>query len=55
MFALPFGRGAVVWEGPLHVPPDADDAVIAAPDRRLVGPPFRRHPPRRSLVGRAPH
>ena len=29
MFALPFGRGAVVWEGPLHVPPDADDAVIA--------------------------
>jgi lysophospholipid acyltransferase (LPLAT)-like uncharacterized protein len=29
MFALPFGRGAVVWEGPLQVPPDADDAVIA--------------------------
>ncbi len=29
MFALPFGRGAVVWEGPLHVPPDADEAVIA--------------------------
>ena len=30
MFAAPFGRGAVVWEGPLHVPSDADDAVIAA-------------------------
>ena len=29
MFALPFGRGAVVWEGPLYVPPDANDAVIA--------------------------
>ena len=29
MFALPFGRGAVVWEGPLHVPPDANDAVVA--------------------------
>ena len=29
MFALPFGRGAVVWEGPLQVPPDADEAVIA--------------------------
>jgi lysophospholipid acyltransferase (LPLAT)-like uncharacterized protein len=29
MFALPFGRGSVVWEGPLHVPKDADDAVIA--------------------------
>ena len=30
MFPMPFGRGAVVWEGPLHVPPDADDAAIAA-------------------------
>jgi lysophospholipid acyltransferase (LPLAT)-like uncharacterized protein len=30
MFALPFGRGAVVWEGPLHVPKDADDAMIAS-------------------------
>ena len=29
MFAMPFGRGAVVWEGPLHVPGDADDAMIA--------------------------
>jgi lysophospholipid acyltransferase (LPLAT)-like uncharacterized protein len=29
MFAAPFGRGAVVWEGPLHVPADADEAVIA--------------------------
>jgi hypothetical protein len=30
MWAAPFGRGAVVWEGPLYVPPDADDAAIAA-------------------------
>jgi len=28
MFAAPFGRGAVVWEGPFHVPADADDAAI---------------------------
>jgi hypothetical protein len=30
MWAAPFGRGAVVWEGPLFVPADADDAAIAA-------------------------
>jgi hypothetical protein len=30
MFAAPFGRGAVVWEGPLYVPADADDAMIQA-------------------------
>lgn len=30
MWAAPFGRGAVVWEGPLHVPPGADDAAIEA-------------------------
>jgi lysophospholipid acyltransferase (LPLAT)-like uncharacterized protein len=29
MFAVPFGRGAVVWDGPLHVPADADEAAIA--------------------------
>ena len=29
MFAAPFGRGAVVWEGPLHVPADASDALLA--------------------------
>jgi lysophospholipid acyltransferase (LPLAT)-like uncharacterized protein len=29
MFAAPFGRGAVVWEGPLYVPADADDAAMA--------------------------
>jgi len=28
MIAAPFGRGATVWEGPFHVPPDADDAAI---------------------------
>jgi lysophospholipid acyltransferase (LPLAT)-like uncharacterized protein len=30
MFAAPFGRGAVVWEGPLYVPADADEAALAA-------------------------
>jgi lysophospholipid acyltransferase (LPLAT)-like uncharacterized protein len=29
MWAAPFGRGAVVWEGPLYVPADADEAAIA--------------------------
>jgi lysophospholipid acyltransferase (LPLAT)-like uncharacterized protein len=29
MFAAPFGRGAVVWDGPLYVPRDADDAGVA--------------------------
>jgi lysophospholipid acyltransferase (LPLAT)-like uncharacterized protein len=29
MFALPFGRGAVVWDGPLYVPADADDRAVA--------------------------
>jgi lysophospholipid acyltransferase (LPLAT)-like uncharacterized protein len=30
MWAAPFGRGAVVWEGPLYVPRDADAAQIEA-------------------------
>lgn len=30
MLGLPFGRGSVVWEGPLHVPPDADGEAIEA-------------------------
>lgn len=29
MFPLPFGRGAVVWDGPLYVPPAADDGEVA--------------------------
>jgi lysophospholipid acyltransferase (LPLAT)-like uncharacterized protein len=29
MFAVPFGRGAVVWDGPLHVPADAGEAEVA--------------------------
>jgi lysophospholipid acyltransferase (LPLAT)-like uncharacterized protein len=29
MFAAPFGRGAVVWEGPLYVPADAGEPEIA--------------------------
>ena len=29
MIPRPFGRGAVVWEGPLFVPPDADEAAVA--------------------------
>ena len=30
MLGLPFARGVVVWDGPLRVPPDADDAAITA-------------------------
>jgi lysophospholipid acyltransferase (LPLAT)-like uncharacterized protein len=30
MFPAPFGRGAVVWEGPLYVPADADERAIQA-------------------------
>ena len=30
MFAAPFGKGAVVWDGPHHVPADADEAAIAS-------------------------
>ena len=30
MFALPFGRGSVVWEGPLYVPADADGDAVEA-------------------------
>lgn len=33
MFAAPFGRGAVVWEGPLYVPGDADETAI----QQLIG------------------
>ena len=28
MIAAPFGRGVCIWEGPFHVPPDADEALI---------------------------
>ncbi len=30
LFPLPFGRGAVVFDGPLHAPRDADDAACEA-------------------------
>lgn len=30
MFAAPFGRGSVVWDGPLFVPAAADEGQIAA-------------------------
>jgi lysophospholipid acyltransferase (LPLAT)-like uncharacterized protein len=55
MWAAPFGRGAVVWEGPLFVPPDADEAEV----QRLVGDWSTRlsAATRRAeaLVGRTPH
>jgi lysophospholipid acyltransferase (LPLAT)-like uncharacterized protein len=55
MFALPFGRGAVVWEGPLHVPKDADDEAVAGLletwSQRLSAATRRAE----TLVGRAPH
>lgn len=55
MFAAPFGRGAVVWDGPLYVPADADDAAIA----RLVAAWSARlsAATRKAevMVGRTPH
>ena len=55
MWAAPFGRGAVVWEGPLFVPPDADEGVIQG----LIGDWSARLSAvtreAETLVGRAPH
>lgn len=55
MWAAPFGRGAVVWEGPLFVPPDADEAqvqaLIADWSARLSAATRRAE----ALVGRTPH
>jgi lysophospholipid acyltransferase (LPLAT)-like uncharacterized protein len=41
MFAAPFGRGAVVWDGPLHVPDGIDEAGSEAllASRRSPGRP----------------
>ncbi len=54
MFAAPFGRGAVVWEGPLYVPADADEATAASLltdwSARLSAVTRRAE----ALVGRAP-
>ena len=54
MFAAPFGRGSVVWDGPLHVPPDADEAeigrLIADWSARLSAATRRAE----ALVGRSP-
>jgi len=54
MFAAPFGRGAVVWDGPLYVPADAGDeqikTLIEAWSGRLSAATRRAE----ALVGRAP-
>jgi lysophospholipid acyltransferase (LPLAT)-like uncharacterized protein len=54
MFAAPFGRGAVVWDGPLYVPPHADDreaaALIETWSARLSAATRRAE----ALVGRTP-
>ena len=54
MFAAPFGRGAVVWDGPLHVPADAAEAeitqLIADWSARLSAATRRAE----ALVGRVP-
>jgi hypothetical protein len=55
MWAAPFGRGAVVWEGPLFVPAEADEAQVQALiedwSARLSGATRRAE----ALVGRTPH
>jgi lysophospholipid acyltransferase (LPLAT)-like uncharacterized protein len=55
MWAMPFGRGAVVWEGPLYVPKEAGEAeiegLIADWSARLSAVTRRAE----ALVGRGPH
>jgi lysophospholipid acyltransferase (LPLAT)-like uncharacterized protein len=55
MWAAPFGRGAVVWEGPLFVPPDADEGQVQGLiddwSARLSAATRRAE----ALVGRTPH
>lgn len=55
MFAAPFGRGAVVWEGPLYVPADADEAQMGLLlddwSDRLSSVTRRAE----AIVGRTPH
>jgi lysophospholipid acyltransferase (LPLAT)-like uncharacterized protein len=54
MFAVPFGRGAVVWDGPLTIPPGADDAAmdrLAAEWSARLSAATRRA---EALVGRPP-
>jgi lysophospholipid acyltransferase (LPLAT)-like uncharacterized protein len=49
MFAAPFGRGAVVWDGPLHVPPEADEPALLADWSARLSAATRRA---EALVGR---
>jgi lysophospholipid acyltransferase (LPLAT)-like uncharacterized protein len=54
MFAIPFGRGAVVWDGPFRVAPDADDDAmrrLAADWSQRLSAANRRA---EALVGRTP-
>ena len=54
MLAAPFGKGAVVWDGPLYVAADADDATI---DRLVIEWSARLSAATRraeALVGRKP-
>lgn len=55
MFAAPFGRGSVVWDGPLYVPSGADaaaiDELIADWSHRLSAATRRAE----ELVARRPH
>jgi lysophospholipid acyltransferase (LPLAT)-like uncharacterized protein len=55
MWAAPFGRGAVVWDGPLFVPADADEGQVARLitdwSARLSAATRRAE----ALVGRTPH
>jgi hypothetical protein len=55
MFAAPFGRGGVVWDGPHYVRPEADEPAVAALaadwSARLSAATRRAE----ALVGRAPN
>ena len=54
-FAAPFGRGAVVWDGPLYVPPKADEAAIAGLIADWSGRLSAATRRAEALVGRRPH
>jgi len=54
MIAAPFGRGACVWEGPFHVPADADDAAIQAMVTELSATLSAATRQAEAMVGRGP-
>jgi lysophospholipid acyltransferase (LPLAT)-like uncharacterized protein len=55
MVAAPFGRGSAIWEGPFHVPADADEAAIQTLTRDWTQRLSAATRVAESQVGLAPH